>query len=62
MPGVRLLDKMVVVPIGVLIAAKMIPQDDFAPPNRDDFADWRDGSIATLLTYDNCRDAVPTHT
>jgi uncharacterized membrane protein YkvA (DUF1232 family) len=28
-PGVGLLDEMVVVPIGVLIAAKMIPQDVF---------------------------------
>jgi uncharacterized membrane protein YkvA (DUF1232 family) len=28
LPGVGLLDEMVVVPIGVLIAAKMIPQDD----------------------------------
>ena len=61
-PGVGLLDEMVVVPIGILIAAKMIPHDAFAPPNRDDFADCRDSSIATLLTYDICRDAVPTHT
>src|SRR5215208_1416533 len=28
-PGVGLLDEMVVVPIGVLLAAKMIPQDAF---------------------------------
>ena len=28
-PGVGLLDEMVVVPIGVVIAAKMIPQDVF---------------------------------
>ena len=28
-PGVGLLDEMVVVPIGILIAAKMIPQDVF---------------------------------
>ena len=61
-PGVGLLDEMVVVPIGVLIAAKMIPRDDFAPPNRDDFAEWRDGRIATLLTYDNCQDAYRTCT
>ena len=29
-PGVGLLDEMVVVPIGILIAAKMIPSDVFA--------------------------------
>ena len=29
-PGVGLLDEMVVVPIGILIAAKMIPEDVFA--------------------------------
>jgi uncharacterized membrane protein YkvA (DUF1232 family) len=28
-PGVGLLDEMVVVPIGILIAAKMIPEDMF---------------------------------